>query len=197
MALPKEVDAAKVQVVKESLRKMSPQELGALPSLDAEDLRLFGAISQLCAFLDLNLRRGLEIMKMAKRLPPENIKKYPNFRDADLAEILQKSVESMDPKDEDLEDARFRLGEVGHCRRYRNLLAHFAGKRYPNEDVYGFASKSDKDARQVLGRNLGVHGVHFAIAGRSELFELEKLLNGHLEWLSRNIPEWDKCYLLS
>jgi hypothetical protein len=77
------------------------------------------------------------------------------------------------------------------------LLAHFAGKRYPKEDVYVFASKSDRDARQVLGRDLGAHRVHFAIAGRSELFELEKLLNGHLAWLSEKIPEWDKRYLES
>jgi hypothetical protein len=99
MALPKEVDAEKVQAVNEALRTMSPQELGALPSLDTEDLRLFGAISQLYAFLDLNLRRALEIMQIAKRLPAENVKKYPSYRDVELVEILEKSVEGMDDKD--------------------------------------------------------------------------------------------------
>ena len=56
----------------------------------------------------------------------------------------------MEPNIEDLEETLFRLEEIGRCRTYRNLVSHFAGKRYPNEDVYVFASKSDADARRVL-----------------------------------------------
>jgi hypothetical protein len=41
---------------------MSPQQKGDLPSLDGEDFRLFGAISQQYCFIDLNLRRALELM---------------------------------------------------------------------------------------------------------------------------------------
>ena len=195
MALPKAVDAAKVQAVNEALGKMSPQELGALPPLDNDDLRLFGAISQHYCFLDLNLRRALEIMHMAKRLPAEHLAKYPRYTDAALTDILRGSVEKMDSSVENLEEALFRLEEIGRCRTYRNLLNHFAGKRYPNEDVYVLASKNDKDAEKVMGKKLDGHRVHFAVAGRAELFELEKLLNNHQAWLSKKIPEWDERYL--
>src|SRR5712692_7177029 len=108
MALPKEVDAEKVRAVNEALSKMSPQELGALPSLCNDDLRLFGAISQHYCFLDLNLRRALEIMHMAKRLPPEHVKKYPNYSDTSLTEVLRGSAAKMDAK-EKLEETLFRL----------------------------------------------------------------------------------------
>lgn len=101
----------------------------------------------------------------------------------------------MDPNVEDLEEALFRLEEIGRCRTYRNLINHFAGKRYSNEDVYVFASKSDRDARKVLGKSLPEHGVHFSVAGRSELFKLEELINGHQAWLSKKVPEWDERYL--
>jgi hypothetical protein len=37
--------------------------------------------------------------------------------------------------------------------------------------------------------------VHFSVAGRSELFKLEELINGHQAWLSKKIPEWDERYL--
>lgn len=195
MALPKEVDAPKVRAVNEALSKMSGQEIAALPPLDNDDLRLFGAISQLYCGLDLNLRRALEIMKMAKRLPPEHVKKYPDYSDGSLAEILKGSAENMDPSEENLEETLFRLQEIGRCRTYRNLISHFAGKRYPDVDVFVFASKSDRDARKVLGKDLGGHRVHLSIAGRSEFFELETLLNGHADWLSKKIPEWDKRYL--
>lgn len=195
MALPKPVDAAKVRAVSEAIAKMSPQEIAALPPLDDEDFRLFGAISQHYCFIDLNLRRALEIMHLAKRLPPEHVKKYPNHNDSSLTDVLRGSVEKMDPAIENLEESLFRLEEVGRCRTYRNLIAHFAGKRYQNEDVYVFASKNDKDARRVLGKDLGEHRVHFSIAGRSEMFELERLLNSHQDWLAKKIPEWDARYL--
>ena len=195
MALPKAVDAEKVRTVSEAIGKMSAQEIGALPPLEDDDFRLFGAISQHYCFLDLNLRRALEVMHMAKRLPSEHVKKYPNYTDATLTDVLRGSAEKMDGKIENLEETLFRLEEIGRCRTYRNLLNHFAGKRYPNEDVYVFASKSDKDARQALGKELAGHRVHFAIAGRSELFELEKLLNDHQAWLARKISEWNERYL--
>jgi hypothetical protein len=134
-------------------------------------------------------------MHMAKRLPREHVKKYPNYNDASLTEVLRGSVEKMDATVENLEESLFRLEEIGRCRSYRNLLSHFAGKRYPGEDVYVFASKSDKDARQALGRDLAKHHVHFAVAGRPELFQLEPLLNGHQDWLSKKIPEWDARYV--
>ena len=85
----------------------------------------------------------------------------------------------MDPNVEDLEEALFRLEESARCRTYRNLINHFAGKRYSNEDVYVFADESNRDARKVLGKSLPEHGVHFSVAGRSELFKLEELINGH------------------
>ena len=74
-------------------------------------------------------------------------------------------------------------------------MNHFAGKRFPNKDVYIFASKNHKDARKVINKDLRGHRVHLAIAGRAEMFGLEALLNGHQVWLSEKIPEWDGRYL--
>jgi len=195
MALPKSVDTAKVRAVSEAIDKMTAQEIATLPGLDDEDLRLFGAISQYYCFIDLNLRRALEIMHLAKRLPVEHVAKYPNYTDALLTDVLRGSFEKMDGKIDALQEILFRLEEIGRCRAYRNLLAHFAGKRYPNEDVYVFASKSNKDARQALGKELSGHRLHFAVAGRSELFELENIVKDHQTWLANKLPEWDARYL--
>lgn len=91
MALPKEVPADKVQRVNEALSTMSVAEKSALPPLDDEDFRLFGAISQHYCFLDLNLRRALEIMRLAKRIPPEHLKHYPDYTDGALTDVLGKA----------------------------------------------------------------------------------------------------------
>jgi hypothetical protein len=195
MVLPKEMKTEKVMAINAAITKMTPQELAALPQLDADDFRLFGIIAQTYCFIDLNLRRALEVMKLAKRLPSEHVKRYPNYSDAELAGILKQTVQAMDPKTERHEESLLRLEEIDRCRSYRNLLSHFAGKRYPGEDVYVFASKSERDARKVLGRDLAKHRVHFAVTGRTEFFELAKLLDGHQVWLSMKIPEWDERYL--
>lgn len=195
MALPKEVPAEKVLAVQQAIGKMSAQERGNLPPLEDDDYRLFGFISQTYCFIDLNLRRALEIMYLAKRLPQENIKKYPHYSNAELAKILGQITQAMDPTVEKQEETLFRLEEIGRCRGYRNLVSHFAAKRYPNEDVYVFASKSERDARNAMGKTLEGHRVHFAVAGRSEFFKLTELLHGHQIWLSGKISEWDGRYL--
>ena len=46
MALPREDRTAKVIAVEEAIKKMSPQELVALPGLDAEDFKVFGTLIQ-------------------------------------------------------------------------------------------------------------------------------------------------------
>ena len=196
MALPKEVPADKIQKVDQALAKMSAAVKAALPSLDDEDFRLFGAISQHYCFLDLNLRRALEIMRLAKRIPPEHLKQYPDYTDAALTDVLKGSVEKMDSDVEDLEEALFRLEEIGRCRSYSGLIDQPRDKQgFPNEDIRVFMSKSDRDARKALGKSLPEHGVHMSVAGRSELFKLEELLNDHQAWLSKKIPEWDDRYL--
>jgi hypothetical protein len=42
MALPKENRTEKVVAVEQAIGKMSPQELAALPGLDAADFQVFG-----------------------------------------------------------------------------------------------------------------------------------------------------------
>ena len=74
-------------------------------------------------------------MYLAKMLPPEHVKKYPDYTDKDLSDILIGSVDQMALPAEEHEEAKFRLGEIGHSRTYRNLINHFAAKRFPNKDV--------------------------------------------------------------
>jgi hypothetical protein len=60
---------------------------------------------------------------------------------------------------------------LDRCHRHhaRNVVGHFAGKRFPNHDVYVFACKSEKDARKVFGFGLAQHEMHTVVAGRFEL----------------------------
>lgn len=104
-------------------------------------------------------------------------------------------MKGMDAKVEDIPTALTWLEGISKTRKYRNLVGHFAGKRFPNQDVLVFASKSDRDARKVLGRGLTAHRVYTAVAGRSEFLEMTKSVEQAQLWLAKKIPEWDQRYL--
>ena len=185
MALPTDRNSAKVNAVNEAIKKLSPQELQALPGLDGEDFRVFGTLIQHFCFIDLNLRRGLELFAISKMLPKSAKSLYPSLPDARLTDTLIEIVKRMDAKAEDIPTALKWLEAISKMRPFRNLVGHFAGKRYSSQDVYIFASKSDRDARQVLGKGLAHHHVHIAVVGRSELLEMTKLVDQAQLWLFR------------
>jgi hypothetical protein len=88
MALPKENRTAKVIAVEEAIKKMSPQELEALPGLDGEDFKVFGTLIQHFCFIDLNLRRALELFAISKMLPKSAANRYQDLPDSKLTEAL-------------------------------------------------------------------------------------------------------------
>ncbi len=195
MALPRDTRTTKVIEVNEAVKKMSPTELEALPNLDDDDFKVFGTLIQHFCFIDLNLRRALEIFSISKTLPKSAQKLYPDLADSKLTEALIEIVKGMDATREDIQTALNFLEVISKARSYRNLVGHFAGKRFPNKDVYVFASKSDKDARTVLGYSLRAHHVHTAVVGRSEFFEMTKTVGLAQLWLAGKIPQWDQRYL--
>jgi hypothetical protein len=195
MALPREIRMAKVIEVENAIKKMSPQEVAALPELDGEDFMVFGMLIQHFCFIDLNLRRALEVFAIAKILPKSAANRHQDLPDSMLSEVLIEIVKGMDATAEDIPMALTFLEVISNARRNRNLVGHFAGKRFPNHDVYVLASKSNKDARKVLGRSLSAHHVHTAVAGRSEFLEMTKSVELAQLWLAKKVPEWEQRYL--
>jgi hypothetical protein len=56
-------------------------------------------------------------MPLTERLSHlSHLKQYPDYTDAALTDVLKGSVGKMDPNVENLEEALFRLEELGRCR---------------------------------------------------------------------------------
>jgi hypothetical protein len=89
MALPTDNPSAKTAAVAEEIKKMGPKDLASFPDLEADDLLLFGTLIQYFAFMDLNLRRALEVFYKAKMLPKEYLKFYPKLQDSKLTEAAE------------------------------------------------------------------------------------------------------------
>jgi hypothetical protein len=193
MALPDEIGSDKVNAISEALGKMSGEEIAALPELEGTDYRCFGRLIQCFCFIDLNLRRALEVFYLAGKLPDKWSKEHPRISDAALTEALSDVVRTLDPNSEPIETTLTWLTAISKFRGFRNLAGHAAAKRYPNENVYVFANKNDKDAKKA-GQSLPKHGFMFSIVGRSEFFEMVQAAVDSQAWLSGRLTAWSKAY---
>ncbi|QPF90789.1 hypothetical protein [Bradyrhizobium commune] len=164
MTLPDEISSDKVDAISEALSKMSGEEIAALPELEGTDFRCFGRLIQCFCFIDLNLRRALEVFYLAGKLPEKWKKEYPKITDVALTDALSDVVRTLDPNTEPVEETLTWLAAISKFRTFRNLAGHAAAKRYPNEDVYVFANKNTKDVKKA-GQTLPKHGLMFSVVG--------------------------------
>jgi hypothetical protein len=193
MALPDEISSEKVDAISEALSKKSGDEIAALPELEGVDFRCLGRLIQCFCFIDLNLRRALEVFHLAGKLPEKWKKDYPKIPDGLLAEALSDVVRTLDPKSEPIEETLIWLTATSKFRTFRNLAGHAAAKRYPNEDVYIFANKNTGDAKKA-GRSLPKHGLMFSVVGRSEFFTMVQSAVDSQKWLSERLTKWAATY---
>jgi hypothetical protein len=193
MALPDEISTEKVAAVSDVLSKMSGQQIAALPELDGADFRCFGRLTQSFCFIDLNLRRALEVFELAGKLPAKWKKEYPKISDASLTEALSDVVGTLDPKVEPVEETLTWLTAISKFRGFRNLAGHAAAKRFENEEVYIFANKSTGDAKKA-GQTLPKHGFMLSVLGRSEFFDMVQAAVDSQKWLSDKLTKWAAAY---
>lgn len=196
MVLPGDNPNAATAAVEAEIKKMGPKDLAALPDLDGADLQLIGTLIQYFSFMDFNLRRALETFHTEKMMPKEYVKLWPvSLPDSKLTEALAAIVKEMDPEKEEIEESLIWIQVIDSTRLKRNLVGHFAGKRYNGHDVYVFASKSYKDAKKVLGAGLAEHEVHIVVTPRPEFAEMVQSAKSAHEWLAKKVPEWKERYL--
>ena len=97
---------------------MSPQELSALPSLDEDDFKVFGALIQHFCFIDLNLRRALgslsRLRRRCRRASTKPISELARFGSS--RRVLVKIVKGMDATVEDIPTALTFLEGISKAR---------------------------------------------------------------------------------
>jgi hypothetical protein len=115
--------------------------LGEWPKLSEQDQFNIGRIVVLYNFVEFNLRRMLEAWEEAGLLRVEIKGKA---RDLRIGQV-ETTVQAMFPWPENQRHALRRLAEI---RNLRNLVAHFAAKRFPDENAFLFIAKSEADFKR-------------------------------------------------
>jgi hypothetical protein len=114
------------------------------PKLTTEDYLAIGRLVMLYNFIELNLRRIVEAWEEAGLL---TVPIKGRARDLHIGE-LEATAQAMLPWPEEQLSAFKLLAEI---RLLRNLVAHFAARRFPSDDGFLFIAKSERDYRRQFG----------------------------------------------
>jgi hypothetical protein len=146
MALPSSSETPRTRHLQDIVEAASAEDVSNWPMLNTKDYELIGAYIVLFSYIEFNIRRVVELFDEKGMLEPPWKGKAPDLRTSDLAAAVQ-SLECWEEK------GRKALEEVEELRKFRNLAAHFAVRRFPNEDAFLFVAKSKRDYRRVFGED--------------------------------------------
>lgn len=193
--LPPEHLTEEAEALRAKLAGAPEDALANYPHPTPQDLFLIGAYIQSYAFVDMNLRRCIEVFANADMLAPALKKRVPKLPDGQLVSTVRPIVAAMDPTLENVEDSLQRLDELQELRAYRNLFAHWAVRRVPDADALVFLTKSERDARQTTGQGLALGELATCHIYASDLQTLHEKLRPQDIWIARKLTDWYERYL--
>jgi hypothetical protein len=162
MALPKSTETPRTRYLQDIVTAASATDLAGWPMLNEKDYALVGAFIVLFSYIDFNLRRVIEIFDKTGRLNAPWKGKTGNLNAVEVAAGIQ----SLDYWDE---AGRKALNDVEELRKFRNLVAHFAVRRFPADEAFVFLAKSTRDFKQQFGADPEPGAALSAIVDRDQM----------------------------
>jgi hypothetical protein len=144
--LPPSNETPRLRYLQEVLDAADPRvAFGEWPKLTEDDYLAIGRLVMLCNFVELNLRRIVEAWEEAGKL---TVPIKGNACDLRI-EGVEAAVQEMFPWPENELNGLKRLVEI---RWLRNMVAHFAARRFPDDDAFLFTARSERDFKRQFGR---------------------------------------------
>lgn len=177
MALPASSETPRTRHLQDIVEAASAEGVANWPMLNAKDYELIGAYIVLFSYIEFNLRRVIELFDEKGMLGPPWNGKAPDLHTSDLAVAIQ-SLECWEEK------GRKALEEVEELRKFRNLAAHFAVRRFPGEDAFLFVAKSKRDYKRVFGEYPPPGAALTSVVDRAQLQSALKYVERVQNWLA-------------
>lgn len=183
MALPKATETPRTRQLQNIVDKLKPEELAGWPGPTKDDFALIGCLVVQFSYIDLSLRRIVEMLDREKMLSERFQEKSAYLS----ITKVQDAVMEQDWAGPNM----VALKRIEEFRTVRNIVAHFAVKRFPTEDAFVFVTKSASDFKQVFGNDpppgVALNAVADAPQLRSIVAETENLLS----WLAKATVEFE------
>jgi hypothetical protein len=140
LALPPNKESARTRQLQDILDSTEAHiAFAEWPRLEEADYFMIGRLVYLFNFIEMNLRRMVEAWQEYGLLELKG-----RAQDLHIGDV-EKTVQEMFPWPE---NELLGLKQLAYFRTVRNLVAHFAAKRFPNDDAFLFIAKSERDFKR-------------------------------------------------
>jgi len=188
MALPNTVETPRGLELQAKLKAAgaADQSLKDWPMPTKDDYVVIGGIVVLFSYVEFNLRRLAEAFDHAGLLPHPWMGRAMDLDIGQVERAVQAAPVWSGPADVEA------LKTLAELRRVRNLVAHFAVRRFPSDEAFLFVTKNAKDYEHEFGAK-PAPGV-----AMTAVVEREQVVNalGHIQyiqnWLAQVVPEFEK-----
>jgi hypothetical protein len=185
--LPTAFETPRLRELNALVSKTPMDELAKWPLPTEEDFALIGAIVVQYGYIDLNLRRIAEAAHADGFLTPRGKKAISDERIGEI-EALLLAFPDWSPAN------TFALEQIKEKRGVRNLVAHFALRRFPQDDAYLFLTKSAYDYRQVFDNEPNPDELFIAVTECEALRRVRKQVESLQTWLADITPQLIKMF---
>jgi hypothetical protein len=190
MALPESRETPRLRSLLDIVNASPGDALIDWPMPSKDDLALIGSVIVLYSYIDFNLRRFIEVLERAKALPKRWLGKTARMPIGDIETIIQ-AIPDWAPNNV------FAFTRIKEFRKVRNLMAHFAVRRFPNEDAFVFVTKSALDFKRVIGHEPEPGMAMTGVVDVGQVRDVIKVIDGLLSWLSQATREVEHQYFQS
>jgi hypothetical protein len=177
MAVPSSIETERTLYLQGILHSFPAEDLVNWPMPTRGDYTLIGKIIVHYSYIDFYLLRLVEVFDK-QNLLPENwrgkIDKMP------IGEV-EKAIETA----RDWTENRSAFELIREFRKARNMMAHYAVKRFPNEDAFLFLAKQPRDFKNALGRPPAAGMALTGVADIAQTVKSFKMIEGLLKWLAQ------------
>ncbi|CAO4147066.1 hypothetical protein LPLAFNJD_LOCUS2355 [Methylorubrum aminovorans] len=162
-----------------------PEFLLGAPQLHDDDCIKIARIIIVFNYIEMNMRRMIEIFLRANKISTKHLK-YGSYVDiANLNDKLLEGFNNLDISRKEIEHIEFRLKDIAYCRNFRNMVAHSAARRFPNEPAVVFFSKDDKESIRRTGSPVGFDHLSWMIILDDDLKMLLDRITEHEVWVAK------------
>lgn len=178
MALPIGYRSERVEYLEQEASKYQVSELWNLTN---EDFIILGKYIQMYCFIELNIHR---LFNLIVSMGLFEIKSKDRVN---VAYILDKLIELVGDnlvESSKVDETIGKLKEIKLRRNYRNIFAHWAAKKIPNEDGMIFFASDDSDYKKKFGRKINADIAAYAIFDVADIRGLVTHLSSYEEWIA-------------
>lgn len=188
MALPIEYRNARAEYLEQEASKYQVSELWNLTN---EDFMILGKYIQMYCFIELNIHRLFNSIVLAElfEIKSKGRVSIPCILDK-LIELVGDNLVESSKVDETIG----KLKEIKFRRDYRNIFAHWAAKRIPNEDGMIFFASDDSDYKKIFGEKIEADMAAYAIFDVADIRGLVTHLSSYEEWIAHFSAEVHEKY---